>query len=50
VNGELATAAVLLNSLPKMLAAPAGVLTVKDLPLVHSLNPQELAGPLPRKR
>ena len=38
VDGELATAAVLLNSLPKLLAAPAGVLTVKDLPLVHSLN------------
>ena len=50
VNGELAAAAVLLNSLPKLLAAPAGVLTVKDLPLVHSLNPQELAAPLPRKR
>ena len=50
INGELATAAVLLNSLPKLLAAPAGVLTVKDLPLVHSMNPQELAAPLPRKR
>jgi hypothetical protein len=50
VNGELATAAVLLNSLPKMLAAPAGVLTVKDLPLVHSMNPQELATVSPRKR
>ncbi len=50
VNGELATAAVLLNSLPKLLAAPAGVLTAKDLPLVHSLNVQELAAPPPRKR
>jgi 2,4-diaminopentanoate dehydrogenase len=50
VNGELATAAILLNSLPKLLAAPAGLLTVKDLPLVHSLNPVELTAPRPRKR
>jgi 4-hydroxy-tetrahydrodipicolinate reductase len=50
INGELATAAVLLNSLPRLLAAPAGLLTVKDLPLVHSLNPHDLAAPLPRKR
>jgi 4-hydroxy-tetrahydrodipicolinate reductase len=50
VNGELAAAAMLLNSLPKALAAPAGVLTVKDLPLVHSMNPQELAALPPRKR
>jgi hypothetical protein len=50
VNGELAAAAVLLNSLPKLLAAPAGVLTVKDLPLVHALNVQELAAPFARKR
>jgi hypothetical protein len=50
VNGDVAAAAVLLNSLPKLLAAPAGVVTVKDLPLVHSLNLQELAAPLPRKR
>jgi 4-hydroxy-tetrahydrodipicolinate reductase len=50
VNGELATAAVLLNSLPRLLAAPAGVLTTNELPLVHSLNPQELAAPFPRKR
>lgn len=50
VEGERATAAVMLNSLPRLLAAPAGLLTVKDLPLVHALNPQELAAPLPRKR
>jgi 4-hydroxy-tetrahydrodipicolinate reductase len=50
VNGEIAAAAVLLNSLPRVLAAPAGMLTVKDLPLVHSLNPQDLAASPPRKR
>jgi hypothetical protein len=32
------------------MAAPAGVLSVRDLPLVHSLNPQELAAPPQRKR
>jgi hypothetical protein len=50
VNGETATAAMLVNSLPRLLAAPAGLLTVRDLPLVHALNPQDLASPPPRKR
>jgi 4-hydroxy-tetrahydrodipicolinate reductase len=49
LDGECAAAAVLLNSLPRVLAAPPGVLTAKDLPIVHSLNPQELLSP-PRKR
>jgi 4-hydroxy-tetrahydrodipicolinate reductase len=50
VNGETATAAMLVNSLPRLLAGPAGLLTVRDLPLVHALNPQDLALPFPRKR
>jgi 4-hydroxy-tetrahydrodipicolinate reductase len=50
VNGETAAAAVLLNSLPRVLAARAGLLTVRDLPLVHALNPQDFALPLQRKR
>jgi hypothetical protein len=50
VNGEVAAAAVLLNSLPRLLAAPAGLLTVKDLPLVHALNPQDLSAAPFRKR
>lgn len=50
VNGEEATAAMLVNSLPRALAAPPGLLTVKDLPLVHALNPQDLAAPPSRKR
>jgi hypothetical protein len=50
INGEAATAAILLSSLPRLLAAPAGVLSVRDLPLVHALNPQELAAPAVRKR
>jgi 4-hydroxy-tetrahydrodipicolinate reductase len=50
VNGEVAAAAVLLNSLPRLLAAPAGLLTVKDIPLVHALNPQDLSAAPSRKR
>jgi hypothetical protein len=50
VDGEAATAAVLVNSLPRVLAAPAGLLTVRDLPLIHALNLQELSQPFPRKR
>ena len=50
INGELATAALLVNSLPRVLAAPSGLLTVERLPLVHALNPQDLAAPLPRRR
>jgi 4-hydroxy-tetrahydrodipicolinate reductase len=49
INGEVATAAVLVNSLPHVLLAPAGVLTMRDLPLVHALNAQDLAAPV-RKR
>jgi hypothetical protein len=42
VAGDIATAAIVVNSIPKLLSAPAGVLTMKDLPLVHHLNPAEL--------
>jgi hypothetical protein len=50
VSGDLATAAIVVNSLPRLLAAPPGLLSMKDLPLVHSLNPQELAALPARKR
>ncbi len=50
INGDLATAALLVNSVPRVLAAPPGLLTVKDLPLVHALNPQDLAAAAPRRR
>jgi 2,4-diaminopentanoate dehydrogenase len=42
IAGDVATAAIVINSLPKLLAAPAGLLTMLDLPLVHALNPGEL--------
>jgi 4-hydroxy-tetrahydrodipicolinate reductase len=50
VSGDLAAAAIVVNSLPRLLAAPAGMLTMKDLPLVHSLNPQQLSARPVRKR
>jgi len=50
VSGEPAAAAILVNSLPRVLAAPAGLLNAADLPLVHALNPQDLASLPARKR
>lgn len=53
VAGDVATAAIVVNSISKMLAAGPGLLTIKDLPLLHRLNPQELkglAGPGRKKR
>ena len=42
VAGDLATAAIVVNSIPKLLAAPAGVVTMRELPLVHRFNALEL--------
>jgi len=42
VAGDLATAAIVVNSIPKVIAARPGLLTMRDLPLVHRLNPLEL--------
>lgn len=50
VSGEAAAAAVLVNSLPRVLAGRPGVLNAAKLPLVHALNPQELAAVPARKR
>jgi len=50
VSGEPAAAAVLVNSLPRVLAARPGVLNAAGLPLVHALNPQDLAALPARKR
>ena len=50
LDGEASTAALLVNSLPRLLAAAPGLLTAGSLPLVHALNPQQLAaGPRRRK-
>ena len=44
-DGELvalATAAIVVNAIPKVVGARPGLLTMRDLPLVHRLNPLEL--------
>jgi 4-hydroxy-tetrahydrodipicolinate reductase len=50
VAGDVATAAMVVNVIPKVLAAPPGVLTMKDLPLVHRFNLLELKALPVRKR
>jgi 4-hydroxy-tetrahydrodipicolinate reductase len=49
VAGDEATAAIVINVLPKLVAARAGALTMRDLPLVHHFNPLEIRA-LPLKR
>jgi hypothetical protein len=50
VSGEAAAAAMLVNSLPRVLAGRPGLLNAADLPLVHALDPQDLASLPARKR
>jgi 4-hydroxy-tetrahydrodipicolinate reductase len=50
IAGDVATAALVVNSLPKLLSAPPGLLTMLDLPAVHSLNPAELKERLTKGR
>jgi 4-hydroxy-tetrahydrodipicolinate reductase len=42
VAGDVATAAIAVNAIPRLMAAPAGVVTMKDIPLVYRFNPQDL--------
>ena len=41
VHGDLGTVAVIVNSIPKVLNAPAGLLTMKDLP-IPSATPEDI--------
>ena len=50
VAGDVATAAMVVNVIPKVLASPPGVLTMRDLPLVHRFNLLELRSLPLRKR
>jgi len=50
VAGDVATAAMGVNVIPQILASPPGVLTMKDLPLVHRFNILELKSLPVRKR
>jgi len=40
--GDIATGALVINAIPKLMAAPAGFVTMKDLPLIHCWNPNEV--------
>ena len=50
VAGDAATAAIVVNCIPKLMAARPGVLTMKDIPLVHRFNALELKTLPARKR
>jgi hypothetical protein len=39
-----------INALPKVVAAPPGMRTMRDIPLIHHLNPIELKASLRRRR
>jgi hypothetical protein len=41
VAGDVATAAIVVNAIPKVLAARSGLLTMRDVPLVHHFNAVE---------
>lgn len=49
VAGDIATAAIVVNAVPKLLAARAGLVTMREIPLLHRFNPLDLKS-LPRKR
>jgi hypothetical protein len=49
VAGDVATAAIVINCIPKMLAAPPGMLTMREIPLVHRFNALDLKN-LPAKK
>ena len=50
VAGDAATAAMVVNSLPKVVAARPGLLTMKDMPLLHRFNAAEVKTLPARKR
>jgi 4-hydroxy-tetrahydrodipicolinate reductase len=49
VAGDIATAAIVINCIPKLMAARPGFLSMTDVPLVHRFNPLELKT-LPKKK
>jgi len=50
VAGDVATAAIVVNAIPKLLAARPGLVSMRDIPLVHRLNPFDLKTLPARKR
>ena len=47
--GDVATAAIAINAIPKLLAARAGMLTMRDIPILHAFSALE-AKTLPAKK
>jgi 2,4-diaminopentanoate dehydrogenase len=50
VAGDLATAAIVVNAIPRLLGAPAGVVTMKDLPPVVRFSAHDLKNLPARKK
>ena len=50
IAGDTATAAMVVNSIPKLMAARAGLLSMRDIPLVHCFNALDLKDLPQRKR
>ncbi len=50
VAGDIATAAITVNCIPKLMAARPGLRTMIDLPIVHRFNALELKTLPPKKR
>ena len=49
IAGDLATAAITINAIPKLFAARAGLVTMRDIPLIHRFSALE-AKSLPTKK
>jgi 2,4-diaminopentanoate dehydrogenase len=50
IAGDVATAAIVVNSLPRLFAAPPGLLTMRDLPIVTRFNVEELQAALKKRK
>jgi hypothetical protein len=50
IAGDIATAAIAINAIPKLFAARPGLVTMRDLPVVHALSPIEAKSLPPKKR
>jgi len=47
IHGDAATAAIAVNAIPRVIAAPPGLITMKDLPLVHGWLGEMFPEPIP---
>lgn len=48
IAGDIATAAISVNAIPKVMAARPGVMTMRDIPFIHCYNKDEARNP-PKK-